>query len=64
MSVSVGSVFLDFNLNVDDLDRNLARAKRLVGVNRRFVQPGATYGYKPYTATVTGIDTRFNRTHE
>jgi len=34
-----------------------------IGVNRGFMQPGATYAYKPYTATVTEIDTRFNGAH-
>ncbi|MFN6499884.1 MAG: hypothetical protein RMX65_023235 [Nostoc sp. DedQUE01] len=32
-----------------------------VGVDRKFVPPSAAYGYKPYTATVTEIDTRFKR---
>ncbi|BBD63612.1 hypothetical protein NIES2109_64870 (plasmid) [Nostoc sp. HK-01] len=32
-----------------------------IGVNRRFVPPSAAYDYKPYTAIVTEIDTRFKR---
>jgi hypothetical protein len=31
------------------------------GLNTRFVSPSAAYGYKPYVATVTEIDTRFQR---
>jgi hypothetical protein len=38
--------------------------QQLIGVDRRFVPPSAAYGYKPYIATVTEIDTRFKRDHQ
>jgi hypothetical protein len=36
-------------------------SKLRLGVDRRFVSLGAADGYKPYTATITEIGTRFKR---